>query len=214
MSTSTTVLPAVQANRLRRPGWRDPRLLVGVALVVLSVVAGSWVLRAGARTVGVYAAAGVLVPGDAVDAGALTVVQVRGVEAGRYLSADDPPPHGAVVLRTVGRGELVPRSAVGAAAELSVRAVSVPLRAAPPADLTAGALVDLWFTPKDGDRAGGPRALVTGADVAGVSTDRSSLAAGAGTVQVLVATDELATVLAALSADGVVDVVPVPGSAG
>lgn len=214
MSTSTTVLPAVQANRLRRPGWRDPRLLVGVALVVLSVVAGSWVVRAGAQTVGVYAAVGALVPGDTVDAGALTVVQVRGVDVDRYLPADHPPPHGAVVLRTVGKGELVPRSAVGAAADLSVRAVSVPLRVAPPADLRAGALADLWFTPKDGDRAGGPRALVTGADVAGVSNDRSSLAVGAGTVQILVGTDDLATVLAALASDGVVDVVPVPGSAG
>jgi hypothetical protein len=214
MSTSSALLPAPQANRLRRPGWRDPRLLVGVALIAVSVLAGSWLVRASARTVGVYAASRALVPGSEVDGAALTVVQVRGVDAAAYLPADRPLPSGAVVLRVVGRGELVPGSAVGDAARLSVRAVSVPLRVAPPTDLTVGSLVDLWYTPAPGSGEGPPKALVSSADVAGVSSGASRLEVGAGTVQVLVGRDDLPEVLAALAGDGVVDVVPVPGSAG
>jgi hypothetical protein len=38
--------PGVTARRLRRPSWRDPRLLVGLLLVLLSVVGVAGLLRA------------------------------------------------------------------------------------------------------------------------------------------------------------------------
>ena len=37
-------LPVPTAARLKRPGWRDARLVVGVVLVLASVVLGSWVV--------------------------------------------------------------------------------------------------------------------------------------------------------------------------
>ncbi|MBN9374777.1 MAG: hypothetical protein J0I40_05175, partial [Cellulomonas sp.] len=54
METGTLDLPAPVAQRLRRPGWRDPRLLTGLALVAASVALGSWALRAAERTVPVF----------------------------------------------------------------------------------------------------------------------------------------------------------------
>src|SRR5450756_2702055 len=69
------------AVRLRRPGWRDTRFLVGLVLVALSVAMGSAAFSAAARTVPVFVAAEPLVPGEAVDVGAVVVRQVRLAES-------------------------------------------------------------------------------------------------------------------------------------
>lgn len=224
------------AVRLRRPGWRDPRLLAGVVLVAVSVAMGSALVAAAGRTVEVYAAAEALVPGDPVDAGALRVREVRlGATEDAYLRADQPLPDGFVVTRTVGAGELLPRAAVAPEADLGLRPVAIEPDGALPAGLAAGALVDLWFVPDPTDRAsasavevgsgaaGGTRAasptepalLVAGLTVAEVSEPRAGLAVGSAvTVHVLVPVTDLPTVLAALAGDGSVEVVLVPGSGG
>lgn len=227
MERSVLDLPAPVAPRLRRPGWRDPRLLAGVALVAGSVALGSWAVRSAQATVPVYVARTALVPGDRVDPGALVVrdVQLGSVDLGGYLRADRPLPDEVTVLRVVGAGELVPRAALGDAAEEDVRPVAVPLEHAPSRALVVGALVDLWFVPDasaDGaaDTSGGgtsaaPRPLAVGLTVAEVDTpDGAFSVGGASTVQVLVPSDALADVLGALAGPGSVDVVPVPGSGG
>lgn len=209
----TTGLPAPVAARLRRPGWRDPRLLLGVALIAGSVAAGSWVVRSAAHTVPVYAARQSVVPGDTLEAAALEVVDVRGVDVSRYLSADEPLPDETVVLRTVAAGELVPRTALGAADDLDVRPVALPLHGSASAALRAGTLVDVWFTPGEED-GGAPRALVEAVTVAEVDDEAGSFGADGGTVHVLVPLPVLPDVLAALASAGTVDVVSVPGSGG
>jgi len=233
MNTSVLDLPAPVAPRLRRPGWRDPRLLAGVALVAASVVLGSWAVRTAQRTVPVYVARESIVAGQAVDLSMLAVVDVRlgSADVGRYLSAGVPLPEDGTALRTVGAGELVPRAAIGAADDVDVRPVAIGLVRPPAKAVTPGAVVDLWFTPAeqadaDGAAGGsadaggepdesGPHPLAEGLTVAEVARPDGGLAvAGAATVQVLVPTTSLPEVLAALSADGTVDVVPVPGSGG
>jgi hypothetical protein len=49
--TTDTGTPAL---RVRRPGWRDPRLWIGVVLVAGSVVAGARLLAAADDTVQVW----------------------------------------------------------------------------------------------------------------------------------------------------------------
>src|SRR3954470_7422509 len=77
MDTSVIDLPAPVAARLRRPGWRDPRLLAGIAMVAASVVLGSWAVRSAQATVPVYVTRAALVPGDHVSVDGLAVVDVR-----------------------------------------------------------------------------------------------------------------------------------------
>lgn len=210
-------LPVPQAQRLRPPSWRDPRLMVGVLLVLTSVVVGSRVVAAADDTVGVYAAAGALVPGDRVDPGRLAVVQVHLDEAAaRYVAASEPLPPGAVALRSVGAGELLPRSALGGADALERRPLGVPVAGQVPAALVKGALVDLWVSEPDPARAGtylDPVQLASAAEVAEVSTGGGAFAAGGGTTaQVLLAEDELRLALRALAADAEIALVLVPGS--
>src|SRR5690625_7735648 len=62
MSRSTIPAAVPRARRLTRPRWRDPRLLIGAVLVLVSLVATTTLVRAVAETTRVWAAAENLVP--------------------------------------------------------------------------------------------------------------------------------------------------------
>jgi hypothetical protein len=138
------------ATRAAAPGWRDPRLWVGVTIVAASVVAGSRVLAAADDTVAVWtvgqdAAAGeVLAPDDLVSE------RVRFADesllAG-YFTTDDALPDDLRLLRGLGAGELLPRAAIGEADATGTVEISVavaPLQV-PPA-VTSGSVVDVYLT--------------------------------------------------------------------
>lgn len=227
MTSTTDLLPTPTVARLRRPGWRDPRLLLGLVLVAASVALGSWAVSSAGRTVAVYAASGPLTPGEVVDPSTLRAVEVRlGTGDGKYFLAAEPLPEDLVALRVVGDGELVPRTAVGGSDELAFRAVAIPVAGALSERVTDGALVDVWFVPTAdgspaagdeparGDDVGAPRQLATQVVVAQVAeADGTLVTGGATTLHVLVPSDELPGVLAALAADGKIAVVPVAGGA-
>jgi len=224
-STSTLELPAPVAARLRRPSWRDPRLLAGIALVAASVALGSWVVSSARATTPVYVARGALTPGEAVGPDTVVVreVPLPAAEADRYLVADGRPAPDLVALRVVGDGELVPRAAVGDPADLDLRPVPVVVADAQPHGLVAGAQVDLWFGPAaegaGADPGGGepepPRLLAKALTVAEVDRPEGTFTVGAATtVHVLVPTEDLAKVLAATTSDGTVSLVLVPGTGG
>ncbi|KON73902.1 hypothetical protein M768_07295 [Cellulosimicrobium cellulans F16] len=213
--------------RLRRPGWKDPRLLVGIVVVALSVALGSWAVSTASRTVTVYAAGAALTPGTTVTAADLRAVEVRlGTQTDRYLLAADGLPDEAVVLRTVAAGELVPASSLGAAADLAVRAVAVPVTTGLSERIVAGAAVDVWYVPEASPTAGAepgtaagdeppqPDLLVDGVTVAQVDEGEGTLVVGGPTtVHLLVGVDDLPAVLAAVAGDGTIALVPV-GAAG
>jgi len=214
---STDPLPAPVAARLRRPTWRDPRLVVGVVIVAASVALGSWAVSSAGRTVPVYAADGTLTPGESVDVSRLRTVDVR-IDAGTelYLRADQELPDEVVALRVVDDGELVARSALGDAADVDVRSVSVPVDRAMSSRVRAGSAVDLWATPEapaGAVEAAEPSPLVEGVVVEQVDDGGSGLVVADGaTLHVLVPSSDLPVVLKALSVPGSVTVVPQAGA--
>ena len=116
------------ATRSRAPGWRDPRLWVGVVVVAGSVLLGARVVGAADDSVTVWAAAEELAPGTALEAGDLVPVRVRftdEADLAAYLSADDALPADATLTRGVGAGELVPAAALGDAGDTDLLQVPV-----------------------------------------------------------------------------------------
>lgn len=145
------------------PGWRDPRLWTGIALVAACVVVGARVVDAADDSIGVWVAAQDLGAGDTLDADALVSRRVRfedDAAARGYLRTDDPLPPELSLLRPVGAGELLPRSALGDAAAAGV--VEVPVGVAPgrvPGSVGQGSVVDVWVAGA-GQESASPARLV------------------------------------------------------
>ena len=217
MVTMGAELASPVAVRLRRPSWRDPRLLAGLVMVAGAVALGAWAVSSAEASTPVYVARGTLTPGESVG-GELAVAQVRlaPAEAAHYLPVTSHAPDGLIVLRTVAKGELVPASAVGSPTTLDVRPVPVTVAEAPSAGVVAGARVDLWVTaPAQDGAASGPRLLAEQLEVAEVTRPSGAFSVGGKTtIQVLVPTGSMPEVLGALAGESVVQVVLVPGADG
>lgn len=174
------------AIRARRPSWRDPRLVVGLALVCISVLVGARVLAASDDTVAVLAARDSLVAGQRLDADDLTQVRLRFAsdeDADRYLAAGEQLAEGAVLLRPIGPGELVPRAALSTEPD---GLVEVPLSVDPgrvPASVRAGSVVDVWVA---GDGEGSRRSERLLSEVSVLSVSRAGGLGAGGLRQVVV----------------------------
>lgn len=150
--------PVPPATRAARSGWRDPRLWVGVLIVVGSVVAGSRLLAAADDTVTVWSVAADAGPGARLAADDLEPTRVRFADEGDlagYFSVDDELPGELVLLRGVGAGELLPRAALGTAATTADTVelpVAVDTEQVPPA-VQAGSVVSVYLV---GARDSGP----------------------------------------------------------
>jgi Flp pilus assembly protein CpaB len=201
---TTNGLPSPQAARARKPGWRDPRLLGGLVLICLSVLGGVKVLAGADDTVAVLAARTPLAAGQRIDQADLQSVRLRFAstsDADRYLPGDANL-DGAVLVRPVGAGELVPRAAV---ANGGHALTELPLAVDParvPSGVTAGSIVDVFVGASDGHSRG----TLLVARVPVLSTTRPSVTSAAGTRQIVVGVDpkheaKLASVVAGLGQD-------------
>ena len=136
------------ATRATRPGWRDPRLWIGVAIVAVSVVAGARLLAGADESVTVWVAGSDLAAGDEVAGDDLEPRRVRFVDdtdLDHYLPADEPLPADARLLRGVGEGELVPRAAIGAAEDTGL--LHLPVAVDPalvPGSVSSGSVVSVY----------------------------------------------------------------------
>jgi hypothetical protein len=139
------------ATRAQSPGWRDPRIILGVVIVVVCVVLGSRVLADADDTVAVWSVRRDLPAGSTLADSDLVPVRVHfsGNSSDRYLSASSPVVSNSRLTHDLAAGELVPRSAVTTDADGPL--VEVPLSAAlddVPDSVREGAVVDVWVTPR------------------------------------------------------------------
>jgi hypothetical protein len=199
---------------VRPPRWLDLRLVLGVLLVLGSVLLGARLMSAADATVPVWAASDDLAAGTVLTADDLTAVEVRLDSAAAGYLSTGVSPDGRTLSRAVGAGELLPRAALEAPAELVQVALPVQAGYVPPA-LRRGQLVDVYAVadPAAGavGTADGSVTLVVGeAPVQAISgrTD-GVLATPTTTVQVVVAVgaDDVPDVLAAVGGRPLVVVV-------
>ncbi len=212
-------LPIPQAMRLKRPSWRDPRLLVGLILVLLATTMGAKLIAGADDRVSMYAAAQPLKPGDRLTTENLTPVDVElGPQSAVYLPAADGPPVDRFVLRPVAQGELVPMAAVGAADRVAVQPVTVTVVASSLTSLRAGTVVDVWVSSRDvsttQERYLDPTRTLERVTVAAVPQDQTRFGASAATaaVQILVPREKVGAIIAASDQQARFTLVPAPGS--
>lgn len=200
---ATNDIPA--ATRGTRPGWRDPRLWTGVALVVCSVVVGARVVGAADDSVTMWAVRADKAPGEVVTPGDLVTTRVRFEEASdaaKYFTATDTLPASRHLVRPVGAGELLPRAGLGEADPDTVRvSVSVPAAHLPPG-VGTGSRIDLWVAPA-GTGEGKARRAARDVVVLEVPPVSPELGGTGGDRQVVLAVPDRGTTLAeVLTASG------------
>lgn len=139
---------ATPAVRAPSPGWRDPRLWIGVAIMAVSVIAGARLIGSADDSVTVWAVASDLGPGDPVTADDLTARRVRFVDPDdldRYYAATEELPADLRLQRGVGQGELLPRSAVDTSGETGAMELPVAVETTRvPPGVQSGWVVDVY----------------------------------------------------------------------
>lgn len=192
----------------RRRTRVDPRLFVGILLVVLAVAGVVGVVQAAARTTRVYAAATALASGDTISDDKLRAVEVSAaMSTDLYLTRLDGSPR--IATRPIGAGELVPLSALGMA-DPGRAAVVVPISGVLPADIGPGTDVEVWAA-EPGQRPGtftAPRVLVTNAHVVRVIESDGLVASDSVNVEVRVARTDLPAVFGATANGSRLQLVP------
>ncbi|MDY6055901.1 flagellar biosynthesis protein FlgA [Micrococcus sp.] len=201
-----------EGARLRRPRWRDPRLIVGVVLVLLSV-AGVVALVAGAqRTQTYWAVARDVGPGTALRSEDLVPVEVRlGDGADRYVPVDGASPEGRMLAGAVRQGELVPAGALVDVDPHRRSPVGVLLAEPLPTGTGVGSRVDVWAAaPKATGRGHEePRRIAAGVEIVEVQGIDGGLGARPATrVQLMVGEDILPRMLQAEVSDARIALVP------
>ena len=215
---SRAELSSPRAARLATPRWLDARLVLGVLLVLLAVVAGARVFASADHYARVYVAKHDLVPGERVTAGDLAVGRVRLDGQGSLYIAAGTPPIGYVITRYVGAHEFLPVGALAAATpkDADSRLVTVPVAAGHlPPSLSRGSLVDVYLTPKAAAGAPVPAPQLVLAGVAVQSREGGSRTFGAdATLSVVLAVpaDRVSDVVHAVES-GTIDLVAVPAAA-
>lgn len=195
--------------RLRRPSWKDPRLLLGVILVLASIAGVVGLVRAAETTIVVYAAKDDIPVGQSVSLEQLTPVEVKlGAIASRYL-AEGSVQSGRVAVQRVSKGDLVPASSLGSADLLGRSPVAISLQEPLPAEAVAGTRVDVWIALPDGRNGfAEPRLIIPAAEIAHLQTSASGLGGPRETlVHVLVDAEKLPQLLGAQANKAKVSVV-------
>lgn len=177
--------------RLEHRPWRDPRLILGVLLVLASTLIGAAAVAAGTSSTGYWAARSDVRAGDPVQRTDLVVTDAHVPDdSARHLVPVDeawPAPLDELVwTRDVGQGALVTRATIStrSASDVTELPLTVTTGAAP-TDLQRGDRVDVWVGPGPGDDAGQEAELVLG-DVRVVSSGAAGSMEGAPSRTVLV----------------------------
>lgn len=204
-----------QTPRLGKPSWKDPRLLIGILLVLASVAGVVALVDGASRSVPMYVARDALTVGQKVTAGDFNIVQVQlGDVDGKYLAPEDALADNAVAVRMVPKGELVPRSSIGVVDALNRKPVSFTLDEPLPQEIVVGARVDVWVSlPDERNGFDPPQLMLPGVEVAALNVATGALGAGRSTQLLVLVTDaQMPGFLGAVANKAKVSVVWNPGA--
>ena len=211
-----TTVDATAAARLKRPSWKDPRLLVGVLLVLASVAGVISLVGSADRTTEVYAARDAIAVGEMLTEDNVVRAKVRlGDTERQYITAEGGLPEGVVAVQRIGKDQLVPRQSLGAVDALDRKPVAVTVEEALPSQTIAGTRVDVWVALPDAKNGfSQPKLLLPGAEIAEITSGSTTLGSSRSTVlMVLVADSHMPELLGAQANQAKISVVWNPGGA-
>ncbi len=211
-------LPSPRAPRLPSARWADPRLLLGLLLILASVALGAKLFAEADQRVAVWAVTRDLGADTVLSERDLVVRSVRlDATAARYASAQQRL-DGHVLTRPIGRFELLPVAALRKAGATDLRRMVVEVDRFTAAGLDTGSVVDVYTvrTARADDQPQRPELVLTDVTVAAARKDGRGGFGGTGGrvgVTLLLPAREVPSVIDAV-AHGTLYLVQVPASAG
>ncbi|HEY8700401.1 MAG TPA: hypothetical protein VIM08_05465 [Arthrobacter sp.] len=205
---------AVTAARLKRPSWKDPRLLIGVLLVLASVVGVTSLVGGADHTTEIYAAKDAIAVGEKLTPDNVVRAKVRlGETEQHYVTVESGLPEGMVAVQRIGKNQLVPRESLGKVDALNRKPVAVAIEESLPPQAVAGTRVDVWVALPDARNGfSEPKLLLPGAEIAQVTSGSTTLGSSRDTlVMVLVADSQMPALLGAQANQAKISVVWNPG---
>lgn len=200
--------------RLKPPSWKDPRLLVGVLLVLASVVGVISLVGSADQTTEVYAAKDPIAVGEKLTTENVVRAKVRlGETEEHYITVEAGLPEGLVAVQRIGKSQLVPKESLAGVDALDRKPVALVIDEALPPQAVAGTRVDVWVAAPDARNGySEPKLLLPGAEIAQVTDGSTALGSSRSTVLMVLATDsQLPALLGAQANKAKISVVWNPG---
>lgn len=212
MPKKNSSAPSVIAERMHKPGWKDPKLLTGLLLIVISLVAVVGVINATNKTQTYYVANRDISVGDSVEPSDLKVVEVRLGEAdGLYLAASEELNQSIHAKQHIQKGELISANALQEPDEQGRRQVAIVLDSTVASSFSAGDYADIWVSHQEenGTSYSAPIQVMQAAEISQINTEDSMIGStGKTAVQILVTDTALAEVLDAINNESKINLVP------
>lgn len=205
---------ATGGNRLKAPSWKDPRLMVGVLLVLASVVGVISLVGSADQTTEVYAAKDSIAVGERLTTESVVRAKVRlGETEEHYITVEAGLPEGLVAVQRIGKSQLVPKESLASVDALDRKPVAVTIDEALPPQAVAGTRVDVWVAAPDARNGfSEPQLLLRGAEIAQLTDGSTALGSSRSTVvMVLVADSQMPALLGAQANQAKISVVWNPG---
>jgi hypothetical protein len=200
--------------RLKKPSWKDPRLLVGFLLVLASIVGVISLVGAADQTTDMYVAREAIAVGEEVTPENTSRVKVRLADLEQYyVTGEAGLPEGLVAVQRIGKDQLLPRESLGKPDGLDRKPVAITVEDVLPEQAVAGSWVDVWVAlPDTRNGFSEPTMLLRGAEIAQVTAGSSALASSRSTVlMVLVADEQMPKLLGSQANKAKISVVWNPG---
>lgn len=190
------------------PLWRDPRLLSGLALIAVSILACVWLVAQAKAGVSVYRATRSIAVGEVLDSTNTALVDVR-VDAAPYLLEGELAP-GAFAKRSMSEGELIARESTTDETDQNLRRFVVTVADGLPSSAKAGDAVELWALPSErGSEAEKQSHLLAPATLVRILDEEQSLVRAGSRIEILVEAGSLSRILDATSGRESLAAVPV-----
>ena len=142
---------------------KNSRLITGISLFIIAILAASLIAKEANRTVYVWASATELAPGNIITAADIKATPVLLPESAKNYLSSAAQIIGTVVKSGVAVGDLIPLAAIAITLDqLSLRAVPLTIESTDlPMGLTRGEVIDIYAIPTSDPRSIGEATLLT-----------------------------------------------------
>ncbi|UDF12674.1 hypothetical protein LH407_10980 [Antiquaquibacter oligotrophicus] len=187
----------------------DPRFVIGFVLIVGSVAGVTVLVTAAESATAVYVSGRQYLPGDVIAPEDLIESEMRlTIVEDAYLLPGEIPEDELVVMKPIGAGELVPRSALGRGTA-DAAAIVVDVTGRLPGAVAPGVTVDVWATGADADDSSAPVVIAPRAIVVQRVQDESFVVGSdVVAVELLVPRDRIARIAQAQARRDLISIVP------